>query len=422
MAKKISGFEIGQEVIGTFQGKEYPGVIEDITGNEHSVRTSLWQVKKWWKSNELTPAHKENKTMAVNTKSTKKVVDNTLVKQEKNTLVPVNLAKIEEEATVVAVPTQEKPMSEAKLQSSEKKLRESQFSPDFSLLPATDVSEEGIIQVALSSLINLDATPIKNARYAMREINQAHKAALKIAYERGDDMPAITVVPSTMGYIVVDGNHRWAAMESIVSEAVGIFKKEDITPEKQAMLVEKRQSSVLYVSPLNGMTERAILQYAFEANLRNGLPSSENSRSRYAIWLLEDAREHGDKLSLRQAAMIAGVSHVAVIKMRDREANKANKMVDTWGDTEQETAQVLTEEKEKKEVDTLQVNTRKLFAAIKAICKEVDDEKLLVGYFLDFIDTNTVVDAAIVARVLAVVAATEEEENDVDEDEDSEEE
>src|SRR5260221_6237203 len=107
MAKKVTSFSLGQEVIGTFNGIEYPGTIEDKAGNEYSVRTSLWREKKRWQANELvavTYAHKENGTMAVNTKkSTKKAIDNTLVNQEQVTLVPVNLAKTEEEATVVAV-------------------------------------------------------------------------------------------------------------------------------------------------------------------------------------------------------------------------------------------------------------------------------------------------------------------------------
>ena len=49
------------------------------------------------------------------------------------------------------------------------------------------------------------------------------------------------------------------------------------------------------------------------------------SGSYHALALLEEAKMHGEKLSLREAARQSGVSHAAVVQLRKRERERQRK-------------------------------------------------------------------------------------------------
>ncbi len=164
----------------------------------------------------------------------------------------------------------------------------------FRLLPPPLDSNRTFIHqtiARLSDLIPLDSTPIPNAKQAMRPINTVH---LKILIETEEAaLPPIKVQNSTMGLIVIDGYHRWARATSL-------------------------EQTTIAVEVLNLDSPIEVLKVAFSANLEHGLPASPLTRTRYALWLISQASVDGWIMSIREAARIAKVSHVAVMEARDK--------------------------------------------------------------------------------------------------------
>jgi hypothetical protein len=239
----------------------------------------------------------------------------------------------------------------------------------FTLIPSTDEKE-----VALSSLIDLEHTPVKNAKYAMREIKDEHTEHLYLAIKSGAVMPPLKVVASSLGNILLDGYHRRAAYTRIATE-------EKADPSKVSVTV-----SFLPIEK-----DRQLMKAAFEANRTNGLPLSNGSRSRYAIWLLELAKEDGEKLSLREAARIAQVSHVAVIKQLQRVADKQDKMVDEFLQDEEdiaETEDALIEEADKKTDDALPQARKTLRAALLKMARFSDNASELQRYLSETLELD----------------------------------
>lgn len=180
-----------------------------------------------------------------------------------------------------------------------------------------DIATDGTISVPLSSLVSLDDTTIVNAESAMREIDENNVYQFYLSYEAGKPVPPMLVQQSNEGNILVGGYHRRAAMNRLVTETNG-------NPD---MLIQ--------VKPAHFTTAREVLNAAYIDNFSNGLGASEGSRSRYALqlmkWDAEDGYPDGKPMSYHKAARLAGVSHVAVLKMRDKLAGKpkTRKMVDT---------------------------------------------------------------------------------------------
>jgi hypothetical protein len=184
----------------------------------------------------------------------------------------------------------------------------------FELLPPID---EGVQRVPFSSIIMLDQTRIKNAKLAMREINSSHVEHMVLAIiDDNTIMPPLMVQRSSAGNILVDGNHRYNAIRDVF--------KLNTPPENLHEVV----GTLINVVFTNYETERELLEGAFLANRENGLPTTDASRSKYAIWLLNNAAADGLQLSVRSAARLAGVSHTAVNKMLKKSSERSKKSID----------------------------------------------------------------------------------------------
>lgn len=270
----------------------------------------------------------------------------------------------------------------------------------FQLVPLNTGRRKTIL-VSLNSLIKLDKTDIRHARYAMREVNQQHVEHLMYSFMAFDPnnsdekFPPLKVVGTTWGNAVIDGNHRWQAIEKALKNA---FEGEE--------LEHKRSEFQIEVEPLNGLTERQIIKAAFEANKKNGLPMSRDSCSRYGMWLMEDAKENGEKMSQHEAARIAGCSQSAISQMIAKEKNRQNKMIDDFVTSEEdkETIESQIEEKEEKqEEDKMQSSAKKLFSAIRFLGDTTDDVQALADYLQQFADTDHRDNAHIVSQALELV-------------------
>jgi len=181
-----------------------------------------------------------------------------------------------------------------------------------------ELSSSGTIQVTLGSLVPLDETSIPNAALAMRELDEDNVTALYYAYKAGKTIPPPLVQQSSEGNLVVGGMHRREALHRIADE-------QGLNWDDQS----------IEVKPTHFTTQRELLNAAYLDNFGNGLGASRTSRSRYALqlmaWDAEDGYPGEKPLSIHKAAEMAGCSHVAVIKMRDKLAGKpkTSKMVDT---------------------------------------------------------------------------------------------
>lgn len=180
-----------------------------------------------------------------------------------------------------------------------------------------DLTKDGTIMIPLSSLVSLDETSIPDAERAMREIDENNVYSLFCAYEAGKSVPPVLIQQSSEGNILVGGYHRMAAMNRLVTENNG-------NPD---MFIE--------ATPGHFTSIRELLNAAYIDNFGNGLGAAKTSRSRYALqlmaWDAEDGYPGEKPLSIRAAAKLAGVTHVAVMEMRDKLAGKpkTKKMVDT---------------------------------------------------------------------------------------------
>lgn len=141
--------------------------------------------------------------------------------------------------------------------------------------PQTDSSADPKIEDWLKS----HGAPFELKEIALADINERrslHNQArfqpldehLVVTYaeamEAGAIFPPIVVTDVGTGYLIIDGNHRFAA----------------------ARLAGKTHLPA-YVS--NGLTERQILVLTFDANTKHGLPTTPEERKQHAVYLVETA-------------------------------------------------------------------------------------------------------------------------------------
>jgi hypothetical protein len=263
-----------------------------------------------------------------------------------------------------------------------------------------ELSSSGTIQVALGSLVPLDETSIPNAELAMRELDENNVVALYYAYKTGKTIPPLLIQQSSEGNIIVGGMHRREALTRIAQE--------------QGLEVETQS---IEVKPAHLNTQREVLNAAYLDNFSNGLGASGTSRSRYALqliaWDAEDGYPGGKPMSLHKAAEIAGCTHQAVMKMRDKLAGKpkTKKMVDTLltPEDEAEIAAMHTEEASQPELVTdtqaaLNKAAKTMFTSLAQVFAINPNVNELAVLFRNFITKDT--EKEVTAISLAMQAVT----------------
>jgi hypothetical protein len=252
------------------------------------------------------------------------------------------------------VPTDQELVLALQEQQGKKVKKEKQEKKTEEKTPLVLMSGSGTEYVPMSSLVPLDSSSIPDARLAMRTVNRTHVENLMTVPQ--SDLPPIEVQKSNEGLLVIDGYHRWAAIAQKVRQD---FEE---TGESEENIVEALKNHMILVHYNNYTSALDILKAAFSANLAHGLPANTNSRSRYALFLMKVAEANGETLSLRKAAEMAHVSHVAVIHYRDRD-KKVEKMSDGFNNEESTETDDAT--KLIKSSDMIAKHMRKLFALFK---------------------------------------------------------
>ena len=294
---------------------------------------------------------------------------------------PVANVELHENNTPSEVVTQEELVPVEKTAKKVRQPKAEKVEFKFVECPADQIKEDGTIQVPISMLVPIDTIPTIGVK-VMRQINSDQAQHYTIAMQNGEVFPPLSVQLTTYGVVVYDGYHRWTAYENML-------KARQEAKNALSQLETVRNQFMVTVRPANFTKEFQLIQAAFDANMKNGLPMSEGSRVRYAIWLITSSIERGQKklLSMRKAAAVAGCTHGAISRQLKRDADKAGKMVDEFVnpadvDEVKELAQVASQ---KEEVDSFQVATKKLFSAISAIVDIEDDTNDLAAYFVDFL-------------------------------------
>jgi len=143
-------------------------------------------------------------------------------------------------------------------------------------------AQETQAQVNVAQLKSLQDAGLDAASLLMRELDQEHLAHL--VESNPDEWVSITLVRTSIGDVIIDGYHRVAASIALKRPTIAAIYK-------------------------NYPDEKAVIDAAFQANLKHGLPANDRSRTIYAAWLMG-----AFNYSQRQAAKRAGVSHAAVSK------------------------------------------------------------------------------------------------------------
>ena len=244
----------------------------------------------------------------------------------------------------------------------------------------------------LAQLVALDAAGVPSGKYAMREINKEHVEHLRIAYDQGQKLPPLGVVFTSLGFVVYDGYHRWNALTDGVKLAC---------QDEDGNLDNNKYQAALATFPVdiavkNNLTPRTLIRAAFEANYTNGLPVSNGARTRYAIWLFEDAREHGEKLSKGQAASLAQVSSNTMMMMMKRELDRQNKMAaDVFTDAvdvdDYEESTISSDASEKE--DKLTRDVKRLVSVARSLHQQMQDHVALHALIKEHVDKDEIAEA-----------------------------
>ena len=202
--------------------------------------------------------------------------------------------------------------------------------------------------IPLSQLLTLEQAGFEQWFYPVRDIDKKHVEHLAACHP--SELPAIDTVQVHLSdgnvyHAVVDGNHRWEAAiarkETTIKGKAGTYKNEN-----------------------------AVIDAAFQANLKHGMAASHATRTDYAIWLYYT--DESEKPNLSAIARKAGLNQSTV--------SRAIKKIEQE-DQEQGTSE---EQEAPAEVD----NTKKLVSALHHFYSQ---ERTLRGMFGDgsqLVDVN----------------------------------
>jgi predicted transcriptional regulator len=143
-------------------------------------------------------------------------------------------------------------------------------------------TDEPSLLLPLSDLVPLQPH-IPGGAVAMRPLDPSHVQQLVVS--QMDDWPPILVTHTDVGYLVIDGYHRW-----------------------QAARLKHAPTIKACCQPC--ADERAVINAAFRANLAHGLKATTSIRGDYAFWL----HTTFPALHQDQIAQLTGLTQGAVSK------------------------------------------------------------------------------------------------------------
>lgn len=385
---------IGSTVDALFDGAWYTGTIEDYVNGEYSIRTDVWRQKKWFKLPEIREAGnklpgKGESTMAskTSTETPKPVVSKVTDNGNEGTQL-------------------------------------------------VTVATDKLYKVRLGQLITIGQTTIEDAKDAERPLDNSNLNSLLTADPK--DIPPIevqrVVVKGRACWLIVDGKHRRARLVALAEEkyrtSIGKASTDDDTGKYIQLLDTSEQTALqkliddtyTFASAVNARSENELMTWVYSANNKHGLPTSQRGRAKFALWLIKIgtiSKKTGKVLSRREAAKMAGTTHVAINHFLLAK-KRASEIVDPdTGKPVQKTPEQL-EQEARTQSDK---DCRLLASSIKKVWNDVqdDEEQDTVEYILDFFKANEVdvLDGMLklLSKVSQLLASMHEEEDETSEDE-----
>ena len=138
------------------------------------------------------------------------------------------------------------------------------------------------IEIRIDAVISLDKV-FEYGGFAMRDVDKEHIA--RLVETKLEGVPAIQVANTNKGYVLIDGRHRYEAARQLKKQTV-------------------RAIEGTYAS------EDEIIEAAFQANLKHGIPLDSEGRANYVLWLYGTT-----KISQTEISKRVGISQQAVSKI-----------------------------------------------------------------------------------------------------------
>ncbi|GLV61196.1 hypothetical protein KDH_80120 [Dictyobacter sp. S3.2.2.5] len=158
------------------------------------------------------------------------------------------------------------------------------------------------LTLKLEDLASLRDAGIEGADLAQRTLNTEHLE--RLALSDPATWPNIEVTKSDIGYLVIDGYHRWEAARL------------------QGLASLKATSKTYKTAP-------EVIEATFRANLAHGLPASGENRSNYAYWLHITYPD----LEQKEIAQRVGITQPAVsVAIARREARERQEQARAQGE------------------------------------------------------------------------------------------
>lgn len=211
-------------------------------------------------------------------------------------------------------------------------------------------NENHTVFVPLSDLISLRDTSFKLTEHTLRELDQEHVVALaNTCVSEQPQWPPIEVVSTDEGLAVIDGYHRWKAVERNIW--IKLLKLEELPPAKvtQAILAaseleeEKehfntvKAATMIQVHIGDYSSAKEVAKASLTANLKHGLPPKSQALVYIAMELYDVTRCEQPEPSQAEIARMVGISRATLneyLKKREKLQVEATVDTQTQGDVE----------------------------------------------------------------------------------------
>lgn len=201
---------------------------------------------------------------------------------------------------------------------------------------------EEVKNVPMSELVTMENSGFAFMPSAMRSVDKSHVHSLSLVHP--SELPALDVVHTDSGYVVLNGRHRQAAIlrfmlaggtakkypeyndldfasqDKLIKQHVAA-RSEELKEDVMQKLLTSTQVPVK-VGAFNN--EYDINVYAMTANFKNGKGVNEKSKTAIAMDMHDLCKIAGIKKTDKAIAKECGISGAALsMALRDREAKKA---------------------------------------------------------------------------------------------------
>lgn len=196
-------------------------------------------------------------------------------------------------------------------------------------------NDDKTMAVPVTSLIPLKEAGFLLPEHATRELDPIH--IFNLSETDASQWPSIEIVEVEAGLAVIDGNHRWKALERQAAVAAldlseATQKEQDkalnnLTPEQQQLVTAAIEELMIPAHFGVYKDDKAVAKAALTANLKHGLPPKSKALVFIAMELYDVTRGEQPEPSQADIARLVGISRATLneyLKKREKAMEKAN--------------------------------------------------------------------------------------------------